>query len=150
LRLFEPRPDLIRSCCLLYIGTRHQSHRSSHAVPHRIFDDVEERGQGERKRSLPRETTTSLQLPYETTPQPLYMSYCCHATHHNINSFLRAQIKELCIIYQTTYQTTHCTSCLLSRHNITCKCMRRPMRPHKCTCPEKWTCGTSSLSFFFL
>jgi hypothetical protein len=42
-----------------YIGTRQQSHRSSHAVPHRIFDDVEEREQGGRKRSLPRETTTS-------------------------------------------------------------------------------------------
>jgi hypothetical protein len=42
-----------------YIGTRQQSHMSSHAVPHRIFDDVEEREQGERKRSLPRETTTS-------------------------------------------------------------------------------------------
>jgi hypothetical protein len=57
-----------------YIGTRQQSHRSFHAVPHRIFDDVEEREQGERKRSLPREITTSLtkQLPHETTPQPLY------------------------------------------------------------------------------
>jgi hypothetical protein len=42
-----------------YIGMRQQSYRSSHAVPHRIFDDVEERKQGERKRSLPRETTTS-------------------------------------------------------------------------------------------
>jgi hypothetical protein len=33
-----------------------------------------EREQGERKRSLPRETTTSWtkQLPHETTPQPLY------------------------------------------------------------------------------
>jgi hypothetical protein len=53
------------SCCChathknKYIGTRQQSHRSSHAVPHMIFDDVEEREQGERKRSLPRETTTS-------------------------------------------------------------------------------------------
>jgi hypothetical protein len=27
-----------------YIGTRQQSHRPSHAVPHQIFDDVEERG----------------------------------------------------------------------------------------------------------
>jgi hypothetical protein len=42
-----------------YIGIHQQSHRPSHAVPHQIFDDVEEREQGERKRSLPRETTTS-------------------------------------------------------------------------------------------
>jgi hypothetical protein len=42
-----------------YICTRQQSHRLSHAVPHRIFDDVEKREQGERKRSLPCETTTS-------------------------------------------------------------------------------------------
>jgi hypothetical protein len=43
-----------------YIGTRQQSYRSSHAVLHRTFDDVEESEQGERKRLLPRETTTSL------------------------------------------------------------------------------------------
>jgi hypothetical protein len=57
-----------------YIGTCQQSHRSSHAVPPRIFDDVEEREQRERKRSLTRETTTSWtkQLPHETTTQPLY------------------------------------------------------------------------------
>jgi hypothetical protein len=42
-----------------YIDTRQQSHRSSHAVPRRIFDDVEEREKGERKRTLSRETTAS-------------------------------------------------------------------------------------------
>ena len=40
-----------------YIATRHLSHRSSHAMTHRIFGDTEERKQGERKRRLPRETT---------------------------------------------------------------------------------------------
>jgi hypothetical protein len=42
-----------------YIDTRRQSNKSSHVVPRRIFDDVEEREQGERKRSLSRETTAS-------------------------------------------------------------------------------------------
>jgi hypothetical protein len=41
------------------IATRQLSHRSSHAMPHKNFDDVEERERGERKRSLLRETTTS-------------------------------------------------------------------------------------------
>ena len=30
-----------------YIATRHPSHWLSHAMPHRIFGDVEEREQGE-------------------------------------------------------------------------------------------------------
>lgn len=42
-----------------YIVIPQQSHRSSHAVPRRIFADVDERGQGERTRSLFRETTAS-------------------------------------------------------------------------------------------
>jgi hypothetical protein len=32
-----------------YIATRRLSHRSSHAIPHMTFDDVEERERGERK-----------------------------------------------------------------------------------------------------
>jgi hypothetical protein len=42
-----------------YIGTRQRSHRSSHAMPCKLFADVEERERGERKRPLLRETTTS-------------------------------------------------------------------------------------------
>jgi hypothetical protein len=33
-------------------------------------------------------------------------------------------------------QTTHYKDCLLSRPKITCKYMRRPIRPHQCTCPK--------------
>jgi len=35
-----------------YIATRQRSHSSSHAMPRRIFGDVEERERGERKKSL--------------------------------------------------------------------------------------------------
>ena len=42
-----------------YIATRQPSHKSSHAMSHRIFGDVEEREQGERNRWLSRETTAS-------------------------------------------------------------------------------------------
>jgi hypothetical protein len=50
-----------------YIGTRQQSHRSSHVVPNRIFDDVEERERVRREKEvvasrnnhLMSETTTS-------------------------------------------------------------------------------------------
>ena len=41
----------------MYIPTYQRSYRLSHAMPHMIFGDVEEREQGERKRWLPRETT---------------------------------------------------------------------------------------------
>jgi hypothetical protein len=77
-----------------YIGTRQQSHRSSHAVTHQISDDVEEREQGERRRLLPRETTTSWakQPSHETTSQPLYeLLLSCNSKY----SFLYAQIMEL-------------------------------------------------------
>jgi hypothetical protein len=43
-----------------YSGTRQRFHRSSHVIPLKIFDDVEERERGERKRSLLRE-----QPPYK-------------------------------------------------------------------------------------
>jgi hypothetical protein len=62
-------------------------------MSHKIFDDVEERGRGERKRLLLRETTTSWAKQRPMRQLHNYcMSCCCHATH-NI-SFLYAQIKE--------------------------------------------------------
>ena len=42
-----------------YIATHRRSHSSSHAMPRRIFCDVKEREQGERKRSLFCETSDS-------------------------------------------------------------------------------------------
>ena len=42
-----------------YIATRQRSHNTSHAMPRRIFGEVEERERGERKRLLFRETTAS-------------------------------------------------------------------------------------------
>jgi hypothetical protein len=50
----EHRLVVARACT-----TRQLFHRSSYAMPHKIFDDVEERERGGRKRSLLRETTTS-------------------------------------------------------------------------------------------
>ena len=57
-----------------HIGTHQQSHRWSHAEPHRIFDDVEREGEEREKKPLSREITSSstkFSMDEMTSP-PLY------------------------------------------------------------------------------
>jgi hypothetical protein len=49
----------VRTSTMVHVGTHKQSHRLSHVVPHQIFDDMEEREGGKRKRWLFRKATTS-------------------------------------------------------------------------------------------
>jgi hypothetical protein len=81
-----------------YIGTRQQSHRSSHVVSRKIFDDVEERARG---RCLAKQPPHKWNNYFMRQLHNHYMSCCCYATH-NI-PFLCAQIKEL---YRSTRRLT--------------------------------------------
>jgi len=94
-----------------YIATRQRSHNTSHAMPRRIFGEVEERGccfarQPPHKLNF----RIMIQLDHHCT------SFSCHATY-NV-PFLFIQIKELKSFYETTYKTT--INCLISRLKITC------------------------------
>jgi hypothetical protein len=40
----------VRTSTMVHVGTRKQSHRLSHVVPHQIFDDMEEREREVRER----------------------------------------------------------------------------------------------------
>jgi hypothetical protein len=82
-----------------YIATRRLSHRSSHAIPHTNFDDVEERERGERKTDrLSHAFTRNLRSTQQTTYTmsclvDLYNSLTCahkkeyYELHGNNNSY---------------------------------------------------------------